>query len=178
MKKILAFAGSNSSTSINHVFVNYISSRINENQVEIIKLIDYPLPLFSVNLERDQGYPEPLRKLLSRIKLADGIIISVNEHNGTVSAFFKNVLDWLSRLEYKFLQNKKVMVVSVSTGRRGALSSNEYTQRVLPRFNGEVVSSFTFPSFEENFSTESETIVNDDLSKQLDLAITAFLDAL
>jgi NAD(P)H-dependent FMN reductase len=178
MKKILAFAGSNSSTSINHSFVEHVASGIEGNQVEVIRLTDFPLPLFSVDLEKDQGYPEQLGQLLAKIKAANGLIISVNEHNGTVSAFFKNVLDWLSRLEYKFLQNKQVLLLSASPGRRGGLSANEYTTKVLPRFNGEVVASFTFPSFDENFSLESNSIINEELSAQLHTVVKTFLNAL
>lgn len=176
MKQILAFAGSNSSTSINHSLVKYICTRIDNQQVELIKLTDYPLPMFSVDLEKNQGYPEPLKELLQKIKSADALIISVNEHNRNVSAFFKNVLDWLSRLEYKFLQDKKILLTSTSTGKRGGISSNQYVEAVVPRFNGEVVVTFTFPAFKENFSRETNTVTDQAISENLDRVIATFLD--
>ncbi|HAT65379.1 MAG TPA: NADPH-dependent FMN reductase, partial [Flavobacteriaceae bacterium] len=126
MKKIIAFAGSNSSTSINHKLILSVSEKIN-NKVEVIKLTSYPLPMFGEDIERNEGYSETLKSLLSVFHNADAILISVNEHNGTVSAFFKNVLDWLSRIEYKFLAKKNVFLMSTSNGKRGALSSQEYT---------------------------------------------------
>lgn len=177
MKKILAFAGSNSSTSINHQLILAISKMITSD-VEVIKLTNYPLPIFSADLEKAQGYPEPLSALLEKIKTADGIIISVNEHNGAVSAFFKNTFDWLSRIEYKFLADKKILLMSASTGKRGALSARTYAEGVIPRYDGEVVAGFNFPSFAENFSVATSSITNEPLKEQTQEAVAEFLKVL
>ena len=176
MKKIIAFAGSNSSTSINHQLVTYASSLVEGAEVKLIKLTDYPLPIFSEDLEKEAGYPDTLAELLNEIRSHDALIISTNEHNGGVSAFFKNALDWLSRIEYKFLEGKKVLCLSASPGRRGGLSALEYTKNVLPRYNGEVVSHMPFPSFGENFS--GGKITNDELDKELKNGIKTLLDSL
>ncbi|MCW5520607.1 NAD(P)H-dependent oxidoreductase [Aureitalea sp. L0-47] len=176
MKKIIAFAGSNSSTSINHQLVTYASSLVERAEVKLIKLTDYPLPIFSEDLEKESGYPDKLAELLDIIRSHDGLIISVNEHNGGISAFFKNILDWLSRIEYKFLDGKKVLCLSSSPGGRGALTALEYTTGVLPRYNGEVVASMPFPSFGENFS--EGRITNDELSNELNNAIKTLLESL
>lgn len=164
MKKIVAFAGSNSSTSINHELVLFAVSQMEKHVIKAIRLTDYPLPMFGEDIEREQGYPEVLTKLKNEISQADALVISVNEHNGSVSAYFKNIMDWLSRVEYKFLANKKVLLLSTSNGKRGALSALEYTARVIPRFGAEVVESFAFPSFSENYSVEKKKIMNEDLS--------------
>ena len=107
MKKILCFAGSNSSKSINHKLVTFAASQIVGQKVGIIKLIDYDLPLFSEDIEREKRYSVALKILYNKIREADALVISVNEHNRTVSAFFKNTLDWLSRLDRNFLEGKK-----------------------------------------------------------------------
>ena len=167
MKKIIAFAGSNSSTSINHKLILSVSEKIN-NKVEVIKLTSYPLPMFGEDIERNEGYSETLKSLLSVFHNADAILISVNEHNGTVSAFFKNVLDWLSRIEYKFLAKKNVFLMSTSNGKRGALSSQEYTAGVLPRFGAGEITRFTLPSFSENF--KEGKITNTELNSELKLS--------
>jgi chromate reductase len=163
MKKILAFAGSNSSTSINHALISFAVSKVANAEIKLIKLVDYPLPLFSEDIERELGYSVNLKLLKNEFLEADAIMMSVNEHNGTVSAFFKNVLDWLSRVEYKFLEGKKILLMSTSNGKRGAASSLAYTKGVLPRFGGDVIESFSFPSFSENFSKEDNIITNEAL---------------
>lgn len=151
MKKILAFAGSNSSTSMNHALVEYTITLLEDQEIKLIRLIDYPLPMFGEDIEKEEGYPKTLEALRAEFKWADAVLLSVNEHNGTVSAFFKNVLDWLSRLEYKYLEQKPVFLMSTSDGRRGALSAREYTERVLPRFDAGSILTFELPSHSENF---------------------------
>ena len=161
MKKILFFAGSNSSKSINHKLVSFAATHIPNYNTEIIKLTDYDLPMFSEDIERENGYSVNLKMLYNKIKEAEALVISVNEHNGMVSAYFKNTLDWLSRLDRKFLEEKKILLMSTSNGSRGASSALDYTKGILPRFGATVVESFSIPSFSENFSVESNSITNE-----------------
>ncbi|OED37999.1 NADPH-dependent FMN reductase, partial [Flavobacteriaceae bacterium (ex Bugula neritina AB1)] len=152
MKKILAFAGSNSSTSINHKLVEYIASEIIVHKVKVLKLVNYPMPMYSEDVEKENGFPGMTMGLKQEISEADALIISINEHNGSWSAFFKNVIDWLSRLDRNFLAEKKVLVMSTSPGQRGGVGALEYAKSLLPRFGAEIVESFSFPSFHANFS--------------------------
>ncbi|SRX54985.1 NADPH-dependent FMN reductase [Aequorivita sp. CIP111184] len=161
MKKILFFAGSNSSKSINHKLVSFASSQIAGHEAELIKLTDYELPLFGEDIEREKGYSVDLKMLYNKIKEADALVVSVNEHNGMVSAYFKNILDWLSRLDRNFLEGKKVLLMSTSNGKRGAALALEYTKNILPRFGATVVESFSIPSYSENFSEETNSISNE-----------------
>ena len=161
MKKILVFAGSNSSASINHKLVVFAASQVAGHNVEIIKLTDYPLPIFGEDIEREEGYSVNLRMLHNKIKEADALIISVNEHNRMISAFFKNTLDWLSRLELKFLGDKHILLMSTSDGRKGAAAALEYANFIIPRYGGKVIESFSIPLFYENYSEESQTITNE-----------------
>lgn len=164
MKKIIAFAGSNSSTSINHKFVSFAASQIKNHEVNVIKLTDYELPMFSEDIEKEQGFPPNLRLLNQEISNAEGIIISVNEYNSGVSGFFKNTIDWLSRIDIDFLKDKKVLLLSTSPGGRGAMTALEFTKNVFPRFGADITDSFSFPKFYENFSTEENKILDESLS--------------
>ncbi len=172
MKNILAFAGSNSSTSINHRFVTHVANRIQGHNVKIIKLSDFEIPMFSVDKEKESGYPVDIRIIKNLISENDALIISVNEHNGNVSAFFKNIIDWLSRLDRNFLADKKILLMSTSPGVRGAASSLEYTKGILPRFGGKVIESFSFPSFNDNF--ENDEIQNEVLNMGIEDVLTTF----
>jgi chromate reductase, NAD(P)H dehydrogenase (quinone) len=175
MKKILAFAGSNSSTSINHTLVYFVASQIRDHDVKVIRLSDYPLPMYGEDLEKKEGFSSQLKQLLNEIRSADGLIISVNEHNSGVSAFFKNVVDWLSRIDRNYLEGTKILVMSTSPGKRGGVSALDYIKGVFPRAGGEVVDAFSFPSFYENFSREDDTIENEELSTTVIKAIQKFL---
>lgn len=172
MKKILAFTGSNSSVSINQQLLEHIVDRVDPEATEMIKLTDYPLPIYSRDIEVNEGIPENVQRLLDKIEQFDTLIIAVNEHNGTASAFFKNTIDWLSRLKRNFLENKKILLISTSPGRRGAQSSLEYTKGIFSRFGGQVVESFSLPSFKDNF--KDGRITNEVLDMGIADVLTTF----
>jgi chromate reductase len=167
MSTILAFAGSNSSTSINHELVTYLTTQLKESTFELFKLSDMDLIVYSEDEQRDNGFPSSINLVYKHIQAADGIIISVNEHNSYPSAFFKNVLDWLSRLDRKFMEGKKVFLISASTGARGGMSALEVVKNLISRFGGEVVDTFSFPTFKENFSSDDKTVVNEELKTEI-----------
>jgi len=174
MKNILAFAGSNSSTSINFKFVSYVSSLIDDHQVELINLKDFDIPMYSADAEENHGIPESITKINEHIQNADALLISVNEHNGGLSAFFKNCMDWLSRNDRDFLKDKKLCILSTSPGRGGAQMANDYVVEILPRFGAEIVSNFSLASFGHHFS-EDKGITDDTQQKDFKVALNQFL---
>lgn len=120
MAKILAFAGSNSSKSINYQLVKHTVSYMSDHEVRLLNLANFPFPMYSEDYERENGYSNSLVELKNDIADADALVVSVNEHNGNPSAYFKNLLDWLSRLDRNFLDGKPILLMATSNGRRGA----------------------------------------------------------
>jgi len=177
MAKILAFAGSNSSTSINYQWVKYTASLMGQHEVRVLNMVNYPFPMYSVDLEKAEGYSNSLVELKNDIQKSDALLISVNEHNGNPSAYFKNVLDWLSRLERKFLKDKKVFLMATSMGKRGGIGALKIVEVLLPRFGAEVVSTFALPSYGENFTPE-KGILDETLAQSHSAALASFLKAL
>ncbi len=173
MKKILAFAGSNSPTSINHQLILNVSRRISEHEVEVLKLSEFEFPMFSIVKEKE-GTPQNVQFLYDKIRNSDALIISVNENNRNVSAFFKNIIDWLSRVERKFLQGKKILLMSTSPGQYGGAAALEYAKTIIPRFGGTIVESFSLPKFKENFDVEKGTIVNEVFEMGVVEVVTSF----
>ncbi|TSE07153.1 MULTISPECIES: NADPH-dependent FMN reductase [Aquimarina] len=174
MKNIIAFAGSNSSTSINHKLVEFVASKIEGHKVKIVNLTNYNMPMYSEDEERNNSFPGMAMGLRQEISDTDALIISVNEHNGSWGAFFKNIIDWLSRLDRNFLEGKKILLMSTSPGKRGGVSSLEYAKNVFPRFGAEIIESFSFPSFYDNFSVESNTVTDETLLLGLNQVISTF----
>ena len=130
MKKIIAFAGSNSSNSINYELVKYTVSLIDDHDIQLLNMANMPFPMFSEDDEREFGYKNSLIELKEDILESDGVIISVNEHNSNVSSYFKNLIDWLSRVERKFLLDKPVFLMGTSPGTRGAISAITNTEHL------------------------------------------------
>ncbi len=175
MKKIIAFAGSNSKKSINAQLINHVATQITSASVSVIKLTDYEIPMYSIDEEMEKGFPVGVTMLKNKIAENDGLILSVNEHNGSVSAFFKNIIDWLSRVDRNYLSGKKILLMSTSPGARGGKNALEFAKGALPYMGGTVVESFSFPSFQENFDVETNTITNPTLALGVGEVIASFL---
>lgn len=155
MSYILATAGSNSSTSINFQLVKYTVSLLDTWETDLLELAKTEFPMYRADLEKARGIPGEISQLKIRIQNSSGIILSVNEHNGNPSAFFKNILDWLSRSERHFFADLPVLLMSASGGRRGASSSRGVVEQMIPRFGGRVVATFSLPGYHENFDPDA-----------------------
>ena len=176
MKKIIAFAGSNSKKSINKQLVTYAVSLMDDFETQVLDLNDFELPIFSVDLEQEQGIPENAHEMLNHIKSADGIILSLAEHNGAYSAVFKNILDWMSRIEGKTFYGKPMLLMAASSGGRGGASVLQIALDRFPRHNAEIINHFSFPSFGSNFSDGK--IINEELDNDLKKKLKTFQNAL
>lgn len=98
-KKIIAFGASNSSKSINKQFATYAINQLPTAEKTILDLNDYEMPIYSIDREKADGVPDLARQFKAQILANDGIIISFAEHNGAYSTAFKNIFDWISRIE-------------------------------------------------------------------------------
>ncbi|HEX5790218.1 MAG TPA: NAD(P)H-dependent oxidoreductase, partial [Luteolibacter sp.] len=98
-KHILAFSGSLRQDSFNHKLAAIAArgARGAGAQVTLIRLRDYPLPLFDEDLEKAKGMPENAAKLKKLFADHDALLIASPEYNGGISAALKNVIDWVSR---------------------------------------------------------------------------------
>lgn len=173
-KKILAFAGSNNSKSINHQLVEAIAQKMGD-VVNVIRLTDYEIPLYGIDAEQQNGFPAGLDKLYEEIQSADGLIISIAEHNGNVTAFFKSVFDWLSRKDRNFLANNKILLMSTSPGKGGGKTAHGLMETSMPFFGGRVVATYQLPEFFQHFQ---DGRVADPVHRDaLEAAILAFEEA-
>ncbi|MFT6934798.1 MAG: chromate reductase [Maribacter sp.] len=177
MSYILGFAGSNSSTSINYKLVRYTTSLITQQELRLLNLSNYPFPMYSDDYEKEHGFSNALLALKEDIQKASGIILSVNEHNSNPSAYFKNLVDWLSRLDTDFIREQKVFLMATSGGKRGAQSSMEVSEKLLSRFGALVTDTFSLPSFSNNFDME-KGILDAKLASEHSEKVQAFLDAI
>ncbi|MES2864946.1 MAG: NAD(P)H-dependent oxidoreductase [Bacteroidota bacterium] len=166
MRKIIAFAGSSSKTSINKQLVTYAANQFENASVEVLDLNDYEMPVFSVDKQNENGIHQLAIDFYEKLGSADLIVISFAEHNGNYSTAFKNVLDWTSRINAKTFQEKEMLLLATSPGARGGSSVLDIATKRFPFQGGIVKGSFSLPSFNDNFDAE-KGITNEDLKKQL-----------
>lgn len=176
MKNVIAFAGSNSKNSINKQLVIYASSLVKNVNVRVLDLNDFDLPLYGIDYETEHGIPDTAKQFLEIIKSSDGIVLSLAEHNGAYSSAFKNLFDWMSRIDGKFWNEKPMLLMATSPGGRGGATVLEIAKGRFPYMGGNIVADFSLPSFGQNFSEAG--IVDDVLKQNFDLAISNFEKAI
>jgi len=177
--KLLAFAASSSSKSINKQLATYAASQVKHEEgveVEILDINDYEMPLFSEDKEALLGQPQQAKDFYAKLGQADAIIISFAEHNGSYTAAYKNLFDWTSRIDQKLFQNKPMMLLATSPGPGGAASVLNTATGSAPYFAGVVKASLSIPSFYDNFDIENQTLTNPDLQDKLQSAIALLMN--
>lgn len=177
MSHLLCFAGSNASTSINYQLVRHTAAKTGYEAVRLLDMFHYPFPLYSEDYEKENGYSNALVEFKEEIKSATGIIIAVNEHNGNPSAYFKNLIDWLSRVDIDFIRGKKVFLMATSPGGRGAQSSLELAKNLLIRFGAVVTDTYSLPLFAQNFNIE-KGITQPELAEEHQQKLDTFIAAI
>jgi chromate reductase len=171
MKKVLAFAGSTSSTSINKKLATFTAENLQNTSFDVIDLRDFHIPIYSTD-EEQNGFPADVKKFTSLLDNYDGFILSLAEHNGSYAAAFKNVYDWTSRIEAKIFRDKPLLLMATSPGARGGKTVLETGSQTFSRMGAKELISFSLPSFNDNFK-EGE-IINEELLASLKDNINKF----
>lgn len=160
MKKILAFGASNSSDSINKQLATYASKLFKNTNVDLLDLNDYEMPIYSKDREKKDGIPQLAKDFYQKIGESDFVLISFAENNGNYTTAFKNILDWMSRINGKTFQEKPMLLLATSPGARGGSSVLDIAVKRMPFQGGLVKGSFSLPSFNENFNDGKITNVS------------------
>ena len=176
-KKIIAFGASNSRNSINKKLAAFAASKIEKATINLLDLNDFEMPIYSIDREKESGIPDLAQQFKSLIKGADGLIISFAEHNGAYSAAFKNIMDWVSRLEGSVWENKPMFLLATSPGGRGAKTVLGMATNSFKHMNKNTMVSFSLPAFNQNFSEENG-ITDADLNAAFNQELNTFAGAI
>lgn len=163
--KLIAFAGSSSQNSINKQLVKYAQYQFVEFETEFLDINDYEAPLYSIDRENENGIPDYIEAFAKKIDEADLVLVSLAEHNGNITAAFKNLYDWVSRIiDRKVFNETPVFLMSTSPGGRGGASVMEIMSNRIPRDGAVLVETFSLPRFKDNF--EDGAISNAELNEE------------
>lgn len=157
MKKILFLTGSNSPQSINRLLVRRAEKIFSDIATSFLELREYKLPIYSLKIEENGGVPKNAIMLRKEISEYDGYVISVPENNGSVPAFFKNTLDWISRCDdnYHVFENKPVLLLGTSPSPDGAKRSLSHAETIISTLAGNITHTFSLPLFYEVTTTSN-----------------------
>ncbi len=175
---IVAFAASTSSRSINKQLVRYAATLLADGLIgddvtaDLIDIGDYEMPIYSADRQEAGGIPEPAHRFHGRIAGCDALIISFAEHNGSYTAAYKNLYDWVSRVDRKVYQEKPVVMLSTSPGGRGGAGVLEQAMTAAERQGADVRAGLSVPHFHDNFDIEAGRIVDDGLDQAFRQALS------
>lgn len=165
--KLLAYAATYHSASINRALVSYAASLVAGAEVEVLDLNDFDLPLYTQDVEARDGIPEAAHRFYGRIGEADAVAISFAEHNGSYTAAYKNLYDWTSRIDSKVFQGKPVVIMATSPGARGGKGVLGAAEMSLPFFGAELRGSLAVPRFHTVFDRDAGRLTDPELDDKL-----------
>lgn len=155
MKTLLCFGASSSRMSINKTFAGYVGSQVPHAEVNLIDLNDFEMPIYSIDKETSDGIPTLAHDFKALISSADGIVMSFAEHNGSYTAAFKNIYDWVSRIEMDVWEQKPLFLLATSPGARGGVTVLEAAKARFSFEYTNTIATFSLPSFYDNFTVEA-----------------------
>jgi NAD(P)H-dependent FMN reductase len=174
MRKVLAFAGSTSSTSINKKLATFVAENLENTSFDVIDLRDFEMPMYSEDEEKN-GFSENAKKFSALLDTYDGFILSLAEHNGSYAAAFKNIFDWSSRIVATVFRDKPLLLMATSPGGMGGRFVLEAGTQKFFRMGAKELISFSFPNFYDNF--KEGKVVHEELLKSLKEQIVKFENA-
>lgn len=159
--KFVGIVGSSAEQSYNRLLLEYIRKQFKSKfELEILEIDKVPM------FNQDDNWADSfqLRLLNNKITRADGVIIATPEHNHTITAALKSVLEWLSYQVHPF-ESKPVMIVGASYYDQGTSRAQTHLREIL---DAPWVNAYTLPGNEfllekakEAFDDEGNIISQD-----------------
>ena len=162
--KLVGIAGSIADQSYNRTLLNFIAKHFT-GLIDVDVLDINEVPMF--NQDDDQTNSPVIQNLCKKISAADGVIIATPEHNHTVPAALKNVIEWLSYEVHPF-DGKPVMIVGASYHTQGSSRAQLHLRQILeaPGVNAVVLPGNEFllgdvkTAFDENGDLKDQRTVD------------------
>lgn len=115
-KRVLVIGVSNSKNLINKQFVEFVVKQIFDVEVEVLDFNDFEMLIYSIDREKELGIFELVKIFKVKIKVVDFVIIFFVEYNGVYIVVFKNVMDWIFRLEGSIWEDKLMLFLVIFLG--------------------------------------------------------------
>ena len=167
--KVLAISGSLRRDSLNTRLLR-AAAELAPSGVEV-ELLDpsviKELPIYDQD-DDNVNPPVAARRLRGAIRMADAILISTPEYNGSIPGGLKNAIDWASRpFQTGALTHKPVAVVGASTGLFGAVWAQAETRKALSIAGADVLED-EFPLGQADIAfDDGGSLLDSELSERL-----------
>lgn len=167
--RLVAIAGSIGEESYNRMLLKFMARKY-QDLVEI-ELVDISeVPVFTQ--DDDLSDSVAIQNVYQKVFSADGVILATPEHNHTVPAAMKNVIEWLSYKLHPF-DGKPVWIVGASYFNQGSSRAQLHLKQIL---ESPGVNAFVMPSNE--FLLSNAKTAFDDQGNLKDAGTVKFLDSI
>ena len=170
--RLLAFAASNSRNSINRALIDHATAQLRQMapgaEIETLDLNDFEMPIYSIDRERAGGIPARAQDFFANIGAVDAILVSFAEHNGFVTAAWKNIFDWMSRIDGQLWQGKPVVMLAASPGGRAGANVLASQELLAPHFGADLRGTLGIGKWPEAWDTKAKHLTRPDDIAALD----------
>ena len=128
--------------------------------------------MYNPDLEKEEGIPEAVKSFYNKILETDGLVIASPEHNGLMPAVFKNAIDWLSRINMRYLNDKPVLLLSASPGNSGGRNNLNILNGLLPFAGATITGQYSLGNYFKQF--KSGSLQNENEIAKLQSVISVF----
>ncbi|MHC4976984.1 MAG: NADPH-dependent FMN reductase [Planctomycetota bacterium] len=181
MANICTLSGSLRAGSYNRMLVSWIAARLREQGHEVNELDarEHQMPIFDEDLESSQGIPEPVETMHEAFRNADALVLVTPEYNGSLSAYMKNAIDWVTRpygdhAALSAIAGKPVLLGSASMGGLGGIRALMHFQVVMGGLGMHVFPQFVSIAAVQNLFGLDSAVSNPDLLQRASASVEAF----
>lgn len=121
--KFFLLAASVSKTSVNKKLIALTATFLRDmgQEVDHAQFEEFPLPLYDANMQEQEGIPQIAEKFVKRLHSADKVVFSSPEYNGSLPGTFKNLIDWVSRIQPMPWDEQDILLLSASPSIYGGM---------------------------------------------------------
>lgn len=169
MMRLVAIAGSIGKESYNRNLLSFMARHYSERvDIEVVAIDEVPV----FTQDDDLSDSIAIQNIYQKVFSADGVILATPEHNHTVPAALKNVIEWLSYKLHPF-NGKPVWIVGASYHNQGSSRAQLHLKQIL---ESPGVNAYVMPSNEFLLSNAKEAFDEDGNLK--DTNTISFLDSI
>lgn len=186
--KILVFAGCLHKDSINKKVAKLAAQKLQSQGHEalLVDVNEYHLPLYNQDISA-QDFPKEAITFANLMKEHSAWVIASPEHNFSITAYLKSLIDWVSRVpdnqkpNMEIFANKTIAIMSASPSALGGFRSLSHLRDILTSIGSFVIpsqvciaNSFSALDSDGNLIEKNHQTLLDNMLRQLVLVAEKF----
>jgi NAD(P)H-dependent FMN reductase len=151
-------------------------------EVTRLSLADYPLPIYDGDLQAKSGVPKNAVNIKRMMAAHHGILLVTPEHNSSIPALLKNVLDWVSRVQdphearAQVFRQRPFAIAAASESRLGGTRALAALRLILSSLQAQVIPSQLALSYAHQAYDDMDRLKNPADSEALQALVRQLID--